>query len=142
MTQTRSLLLIAWLFLAGWLWLQWNQFNATPAAPPAAMAPAAVATPTPGTGAALPAPAAALPGEPALPAVELPGGSVATGARADAPVVRLRNDVLELALDAHGNVVDSHLLGYQQEKRAGSPDVQLLSTGDGKRYVARAGLIH
>jgi YidC/Oxa1 family membrane protein insertase len=67
--------------------------------------------------------------------------AAAAAAGADTPVVRLRNDVLELALDARGEVVDSHLLGYQQEKRAGSPAVQMLTLDNGQRYIARAGLI-
>ncbi|MGH8030330.1 MAG: membrane protein insertase YidC, partial [Arenimonas sp.] len=140
MTQTRSMLLIAWLFLAGWLWLQWNEFDAAPAATTTAVtATGSPATPVPAQ--SLPSPAATLPSAGALPDVELPGGITSDNVATDAPVLRLRNDVLELAIDAHGNVVDSHLLGYQQEKKVGSPDVQLLRSSDGQRYVAGAGLI-
>ena len=137
MTQTRSLLFIAWLFLAGWLWLQWTEFDAPP--PPAAALP----TSAPANAAATPPAPAALPttGPATLPVPAALPGAPAPATAANEPIVRLRNDVLELAIDSQGNVVDSRLLGYQQEKRDGSPAVRLLSNEPGQSYTAISGLI-
>jgi YidC/Oxa1 family membrane protein insertase len=136
MTQTRSLLLIAWLFLAGWHWLQWNEFDAAPAgAAPAAALPTGA---TPGANAATPP----LPDvEGATASAPLPGAPAATPAANTGPVFTVRNDVLELQVDAHGDVIGSRLLGYRQEKRADSPQVRLLQVDAAQRYVASAGLI-
>jgi YidC/Oxa1 family membrane protein insertase len=144
MTQTRSLLLIAWLFVAGWLWLQWSEWNAAPATPAVDSAtPAAPPMAMPSTGAppaALPATDAALPtGPAALPSAPALAGTPA--ANASTPVVRLRNDVLELEFDARGAVIGSRLLGYRQEKRDDSPQVRLLEVAPGKRFTAESGLI-
>jgi YidC/Oxa1 family membrane protein insertase len=130
MTNFRSILLIAWLLVAGWLLLQWTEWNAAPAAPvgsslPAGAAPAA-GTPTASN---LPAAATALPG--ATPSPTAPTLSAA-------PVLRLRNDVLDVSIDAHGNVVRSRLLAYHQEKKAESPLVELL--GPAAHYSASSGL--
>jgi YidC/Oxa1 family membrane protein insertase len=144
MTQTRSILLIAWLFVAGWLWLQWSEWNAAPATPATTIpdtTPDAVSAPPPAalpaTDTASPAAVAALPSAPAL-----PGAPVDTPATAAAaPVVRLRNDVLELEIDGRGVVVGSRLLGYREEKREDSPQVRLLEVTPGKRFTAESGLI-
>jgi YidC/Oxa1 family membrane protein insertase len=134
MSQTRSLLFIAWLFVAGWLWLKWTEWNTVPAPGAVAATTDAPATPPP---APLPT-AAPLPNAPA--AAALPGAP-ATAAPASDRVMHLSNDVLELDLDAHGNVVGSRLLDYRQEKRADSPNVSLLQNGPGQHYVATAGFI-
>ena len=141
MTQTRTFLLIAWLFVAGWLWLQWTESNTPKADAPGATTTATDAGLAPASAAL---PANALPGASAAPApTALPGmsASPANAPGAGAPVVHLRNDVLELAVDARGNVVGSRLLAYPQEKKPGSPVVELLRLDGGQHFTASAGFI-
>ena len=126
MTQTRSFLLIAWLFLAGWLWLQWTEFNAAPAVAPAAGNVAVPAVAANGTGVAGTAAAIPVPSGGALPATGVPGVVPAVEAAAASSVVRLRNDVLELEIDSRGALVGSRLIGYREKKKDGSPEVRLL----------------
>ncbi len=130
MNQTRSFLLIAWLFVVGFLWLQWTQPASTTVTAPATQ-------PAPAVPAQLPADdlPTATPG--ATPAV------AATRAAATAKrTITLENDVLRLTIDLDGGrLVGSQLLQYTVEKKAGSPDVQLLSSEPSRYYTAGAGLI-
>ncbi len=142
MTQTRSLLLIAWLFLAGWLWLQWTEFDAAPVAPAATPTTAGVSPDAmPSAPAAPIVDTSTLPDAAALPSAAALPGAPPTLERAVTPIVRVRNDVLELDIDQRGNVVGSRLLGYRQEKRDDSPEVRLLEVEPGRRYTASSGLI-
>jgi len=133
MNQTRSFLLILWLFVAGLLWMQWNKAPTNPSGS------------TPETAAAT----AALPSD-ALPdtgnnAAALPGSVVTTAPTATvAPekLITIENDVLRLTIDLHGgHIVDSQLLTYTVEKQAGSPNVHLLATDAAHYFRADAGLI-
>lgn len=133
MNQTRSFLLIAWLFVAALLWMEWGK-----TLPPGT--PASQATTTNATAPATPA--APLPAVGSAPA-PLPGGvptSTAAGA-ATRPIV-IENDVLRLTIDLEGGrLTDSQLLQYRVEKRDGSPNVSLLSSQPTLYFTADAGLI-
>jgi YidC/Oxa1 family membrane protein insertase len=137
MNQTRSFLLIAWLFAAAYLFMQWNK-GPTPAVADAAT-PVAVSGPT--------APAAApLPGAASSAAAPLPGaaaplpGAIAPAAAAR-PII-IANDRLRLAIDpAGGRVLSAQLLDYRVEKKPGSPNVVLFDAAPGRTYYADAGLI-
>jgi YidC/Oxa1 family membrane protein insertase len=140
MNQTRSFLLIAWLFVAAYLFIQWNSWTAAQNAPTAI-----VANDKPGNASA-PAPAA-LPTATAAPAA-LPGASANTpvmSAPAGAPAPRLitvSNDTLRLTIDlAGGRVASAQLLQYTLEKKAGSPNVVLFDSTPARFYAADAGLI-
>ena len=141
MTQTRSFLLIAWLFLAGWLWLQWTEFNAAPAVAPAAGNVAVPAVAANGTGVAGTAAAIPVPSGGALPAAGAPGVVPAVEAAAASSVVRLRNDVLELEIDSRGALVGSRLIGYREKKKDGSPEVRLLQVSPQGMFTATSGLM-
>ncbi|KFN43811.1 membrane protein insertase YidC [Arenimonas oryziterrae] len=130
MTQTRSFLLIAWLFVAALLWMEWGKA-------PADAAPGAVTT-------SATAPAAPVPGAPGVPAApSSPGQPPAPGTApsAVAQPITIENDVLRLTVDLNGGrLTDSHLLKYTVEKKAGSPSVALLSSEPGRYFTADAGL--
>src|SRR5690349_3681301 len=97
MNQTRSFLLIAWLFAAGWLFIKWNEWNTAQNAPVAAATavaqPASVAT-TP--------PPASLPGATApaaLPTAVATPSAAGTQALATPHLITLSNDELRLQID-------------------------------------------
>ena len=135
MNQTRSFLLIAWLFVAAMLWMEWAK---TPA-PAAGKNPAAVASTlaTPSTSAPIAALPAAVDGG-ALPGIATPVAASQTGSRP----ITLANDTLRLTVDLNGGrLIDSQLLQYTVEKKPGSPNVRLLNSAPQLYYVADAGLI-
>ncbi|MBP8098647.1 MAG: membrane protein insertase YidC, partial [Arenimonas sp.] len=143
MNQTRSFLLIAWLVVATFLWIEWSKAPA-PGAAATSVTNSASATPTlPGAtpGAALPAPgdATALPAAgPQLPAI----GAAPIAVGAPTQVITIANDVLRLTVDLHGGrLIDSQLLQFTLEKTPDSPNVQLLASAPALYYVADAGLI-
>lgn len=137
MNQTRSFLLIAWLVVATLLWMEWNKAP-SPEAATVTTTPAATALPGASAPAPLPGVAAPLPVAPLLPgqATSSPTSSVAS------EPVTIANDRLRLTVDLRGGrVIDSQLLQYTEEKKAGSPNVRLLTSEPAKYYVADAGLI-
>ena len=137
MNQTRSFLLIAWLVVAALLWLQWNQPPAT--APATAAAANGAPVPTTQTPATLPG---ALPSTLPTAAPGAPAIATTTAAGSTARTITLENDVLRLTIDLDGGqLVGSQLLQYTVEKKAGSPDVELLSSEPARYYTAGAGLI-
>lgn len=121
MTQTRTFLLLAWLMVATLLWMEWGKEQQAPVAP---------ATPTA-------APAATLPtgGVPAAAPTGAPAAQAVASASASAPLVRLRNDVLDLQLDGI-QVVRAELLAYRQGREAGSPPVVLLNADPAHAFTA------
>lgn len=139
MNQTRSFLLIAWLFVAAMLWMEWSKRSEPTAL---ASAPIASATTT-GSSAANPAPlpAGALPGvanNSALPGIN-PSVTAPTAA---AQTITLRNNVLELTVDLNGGrLIKSRLLKYKVDKKPESPDVELLNSEPARYFTAQAGLI-
>ena len=132
MNQTRTFLLIAWLMVAGMLWLEWNKEQAALRAPrPQATAPATV----PGADTVPPAQLAA-PG-----AVPLAPGMRATTANAGtASVITVTTDVLRLQLDG-GSVRRAELLRYPQTTQAGSPPVVLFDSAPATFYQAQSGWV-
>jgi YidC/Oxa1 family membrane protein insertase len=131
MTQTRSLLLIAWLILAFFLWDAWQKDYAAPR--PSAPAPSAAAT--------LPSEAASVPSSAAVPGATPPPpaapGASATGAQA---ALTLSNDVLSLSLDANGgSLLRAELPAYGEASRRDSKRVQLLSLDPERYFVAQTG---
>lgn len=129
MNQTRSMLLIAWLAVAFWLFLQWQ----SPAAPPPAM-PQAESAPS------RPAPrASSLPGLPAEPGAPATLVAQKPGS-APARTVLVESDVHRLTVDLDGvSIVRAELKDYPQEKTPGSPNVVLLDDADADYYVAQSG---
>lgn len=121
MTQTRTFLLLAWLMVATLLWMEWGKEQQAPVTP---------ATPTA-------APAATLPtgGVPAATPTGAPAAQAVASASASAPLVRLRNDVLDLQLDGI-QVVRAELLSYRQTREAGSPPVVLLNPDPAHAFTA------
>jgi YidC/Oxa1 family membrane protein insertase len=141
MNQTRSFLLIAWLFAAGWLFLKWNEWNTLQNAPPAATAVAATVSSNPSSTAPAPLPEA--PGATNAPTT-LPGTAPAasTSATPASRMITLSNDELRLDIDlSGGRVARAQLLQYTVEKKAGSPNVVLLDDESRAYYSANAGLI-
>lgn len=143
MNQTRSFLLIAWLFVAALLWMEWNKQPdaAPPSAVPTTNGPAAPA----GTSTAAAMTAAALPATPAAAATTGPTAMSTMAAddttSASAPIV-LENDVLRLTIDpVGGRLLDSQLLAYTLEKKPGSPNVHLLSADPAHYFTAASGFV-
>jgi YidC/Oxa1 family membrane protein insertase len=139
MNQTRSFLLMAWLFVAAMLWMEWGKTPA-PAVPPAAETSL---------------PSKEIAGAPAKEIgasaeSELASDLAATAATAptaaalstrEPATITLQNDVLQLTVDLNGGrLTNSKLLTYTVEKKAGSPNVQLFSDGSADYYAADSGL--
>jgi YidC/Oxa1 family membrane protein insertase len=141
MNQTRSFLLIAWLVVAGMLWMEWNKTSEPGVARPAVTTPADTDTALGATAPTAALPTAALPA--AGDATALPGlAPAASTSEHDVQPITLANDMLRLTVDLRGGrIIDSELLQYTEEKKAGSPKVRLLNSARGKYYVADAGLI-
>ena len=121
MTQTRTFLLLAWLMVATLLWMEWGKEQQAP------VAPATTTT----------VPAATLPpgGVPAATPTGAPAAQAVATAPTSAPLVRLRNDVLDLQLDGI-HVVRAELLSYRQTREAGSPPVVLLNPDPAHAFTA------
>lgn len=143
MNQTRVFLMIAWLFVAVMLWMEWGRFNApkteAPSAPVATAVTAAntadtVPTATPAAGAANTAAGTV----PAAAPVALATTSAAPAAASTTPRITVDTDVLRLVLDG-GSVVQADLLHYPQEKKPGSPPVRLFDGDAAKYYAAQSG---
>ena len=141
MNQTRSFLLIAWLVVATLLWMEWSKSQL---APPGDPATSAATTPAPGaTPGADVAPVPGLAPAGATPSLSGPALTPAAAASAGASrPITLASDTLRLTVDLQGGrIIDSQLLRYTQEKKAGSPKVHLLSTEPSRYEFAEAGLI-
>jgi YidC/Oxa1 family membrane protein insertase len=145
MNQTRSFLLIAWLVVATLLWMEWSKGQAAP--PSATTAAAATVSANPGvapTMAPVPglAPAGSAPSLSATGAPALAAPTVAVASTSGARPITISSDTLRLTIDLNGGrVSDSQLLQYTLEKKAGSPNVHLLSSVPATYEFAEAGLI-
>ena len=139
MNQTRSLLFIAWFFVAAMLWMEWSKQGSAPPAGDVAPAAAAPDAATNAVSRAVPPPA--LPNTGTSTALPQSAPAVAPAA-ASAETITLANDVLRLTVDLHGGrVLRAELLAYPVEKKAGSPNVVLLDDQAAQYFSADAGLI-
>ena len=141
MNQTRSFLLIAWLIVAFFLYMEWARGPVQPevvaqadpttaAIPSGADVPSASAVPS---AAAIPA-TTVDPGLPAVPAAAA-GGAVAS-------TVSIDTDVMRLALDLRGgSLVGAELLDYPINKGEPEVKVRLLNTDPSRFSVAQSGLV-
>jgi len=144
MNQTRSFLLIAWLFVAAWLLIQWTQGPKAPAAEPAPVTASASTSasslpqlPAAASGTTMPLPATA-----AAAAAGTSAAATASSSPSAAQPIILANDRLRLAIDPDGGrIVNAQLLQYRVEKKADSPNVVLLDDTPGRTYTADAGVI-
>ncbi|GGJ95518.1 membrane protein insertase YidC [Luteimonas terricola] len=144
MNQTRTFLIFAWLMVATLLWMEWGKEQRAPQ--PDAVAAAAAADP-----------AAAIPGAPAPSGVDAPGtvpGAVPqapavaavpgvaapTAPAASAGLVRVRTDVLDLALRG-GAVARADLLLFPQTRAEDSPPVRLFDDTPASFYAAQSGWV-
>jgi YidC/Oxa1 family membrane protein insertase len=135
MNQTRSFLLIAWLFVAVLLFMEWNK---GPVAPAAVDAPATAALPAAGESPS----AAALPSAGAVPVA--PAGTPSTAAPVAATVapITVTTNVLRLQLDPRGgNLIGADLLAYPVNKEQPDQKVRLLDSATARFSVAQSGLL-
>ncbi|TNJ33347.1 membrane protein insertase YidC [Arenimonas terrae] len=135
MNQTRSFLLIAWLFVAVLLFMEWNK---GPVAPAVVDAPATASLPTAGETPS----AAALPSAGAVPVA--PAGTPPTAAPAAATLapITVTTNVLRLQLDPRGgNLVGADLLAYPVTKEQPDTKVRLLDSTTAHYSVAQSGLL-
>ncbi|WP_255505561.1 membrane protein insertase YidC [Alkalisalibacterium limincola] len=146
MTQTRTFLIFAWIFVAFLLWQAWdNHFRAdapvvadSPTmtqADPSVLAQADSTVPSAEGLAAPAAPDAA--GVPAAPGdVAAPAAAAPTGQPVD-----VFTDVLHLQIDPRGGtILRAELLGYGLTADADAPPVALLDTQPATYFVAQFGL--
>ena len=140
MTQTRSLLLVAWLIVAFFLWDAWQKDYAVPSDAGSTPTTNAMATSDVGDS-AIPEPSAGNAATPAVGAV--PNADVLIEPAGEAPArVTLANDILRLTLDARGgSVLAAELLAYDQDTQDNSPPVQLLSQDAAHFFVAQTGWV-
>ncbi len=149
MNQTRTFLVFAWLALAYFAWLAWEQDHAVlqpatidpiaaskaPSTSPtnAVPNPAPAASPASADGTPVPAPISAA----TLSAT--PPGKAETPAAAQ---VTLSNDVLRLHIDPRGaSVIGAELLAYGQTADRNSLPVKLLDNDMTDLFVAESGLV-
>ena len=150
--QTRTLLVVALLFVAWLIWTQWQQdYAPQPAQTTAQQAPAAAVksgTSTPAKAAPGEVPVANAPASPAssatAPASETPAipESAAPSTTAPHQYVTLSNDVLRLTIDTRGgSVVRADLLAYPKQVKGDTSPVRLLSDDPQRLFVAQDGLV-
>lgn len=138
--QTRTLLVVALLFVAYLLWQQWqHDYPSVPPPPPpvaTSAVPSAAGVPS-ATSIAPAASAAPIPASPAsvpetTPVIETPTKDL----------VVLSNDVLKLAIDPHGGtIVEADLLDYPEKVGRDRAPVRLLDRAGAHYYVAQDGLV-
>jgi YidC/Oxa1 family membrane protein insertase len=151
--QTRTLLVVALLFVAWLIWNQWQQdYAPQPAQNTAQQAPAAAGNTAgasqkavPGEVPAAAANAPASPASAATPtATPVPSIPETATPAAGAPhqYVTLSNDVLRLTIDTHGgSVVRADLLAYPKQVKGDTSPVRLLSDDPQRLFVAQDGLV-
>lgn len=153
--QTRTLLVVALLFVAYLIWQQWQQDYATPAVAQttaqSATAPAAsdqtrsapagevpAANNKTQTGSAeIPASAASI--APNQSAAIIPSGATTTASQ---QLITLSNDVLRLSIDPRGgSIVRADLLAYPKQVKGDTAPVRLLDGDASRLFVAQDGLV-
>jgi YidC/Oxa1 family membrane protein insertase len=145
--QTRTLLIVALLFVAWLIWNQWQQDYAPQPAQatsqPAATTAANATKATPGEVpvANAPAPAGGASSAAAVAAPAIPE-SAAPSAVAPHQYITLSNDVLRLTIDTRGgSVVRADLLAYPKQVKGDTSPVRLLSDDPQRLFVAQDGLV-
>ncbi len=137
--QTRTLLVVALLFVAYLLWQQWQ--HDYPAVPP----PPSVATSTVPASAGVPSATSSAPVASAAPIPTAPASAPETAAVPTTPtkeLVSLSNDVLKLAIDPRGGtLVEADLLEYPEKVGRDRAPVRLLDRANAHYYVAQDGLV-
>lgn len=139
MTSIRSILIIAWLTVGAFLWLEWSKEQNAPAEAPVAEAAAASVDedlPPP----SLPAAADGASAVPRAPGSAPQMAAAAPAAAAAATRVELSNDVLRLTLDG-GSVRRAELLKYRESRKPDAALVRLLDDSAGSRYLAHSGWV-
>ncbi|HEX7129335.1 MAG TPA: membrane protein insertase YidC [Rhodanobacteraceae bacterium] len=150
--QTRTLLVVALLFVAWLIWTQWQQDYApsptqaqatTQQAPAANTGTSAPAKTAPGEVPVANAPAspASVAASPATVAPSIPE-TAAPSTGAPHQYVTLSNDVLRLTIDTRGgSVVRADLLAYPKQVKGDTSPVRLLSDDPQRLFVAQDGLV-
>ncbi|MEP6634145.1 MAG: membrane protein insertase YidC, partial [Luteimonas sp.] len=139
MNQTRTFLILAWLIVATFLWMEWGKEKSAPdavapTAPPATMADA-IPSMVPG------APDGSVPSAtPAKPMMSATPASAAADRSATSDRIVVATDVLRLTLDG-GNVFDAELLRFPQSKAPGSAPVKLFDGDPAHYYIAQSGWV-
>jgi len=151
--QTRTLLVVALVFVAWLMWNQWQQDYAPPPAPAAAQSAAAsnaqntaVVNGAPGEvpAANTPAPtgSAATPAASAQTTQTAPANNPSTASIAPRQFITLSNDVLRLTIDPRGgSVVGADLLAYPKQVKGDTAPVRLLDSDPQHLFVAQDGLV-
>jgi len=142
MNQTRTLLVVALLFVAWLIWNQWQQDYGTQHPPSRVQSAGAQAPTVPPTVGEVPvagasSPAADSSGNPArIPSVNPPP------AASPRQLVTLSNDVLRLTIDTRGgSIVRADLLKYPQQVKGDSSPVRLLDDSEQRLFIAQDGLV-
>lgn len=148
MNQTRTLLVVALLFVA---WLLWNQWQQDYGAPP--QTSGAQSTVQSSSSAGVPASANGSVEVPNASASSTAGALTAQGAPPSKPatseavaqpgqLVTLSNDVLRLTIDTRGgSIVRADLLKYPQQVKNDTTPVRLLSDDPDRLFLAQDGLV-
>ena len=142
MNQTRTLLVVALLFVAWLIWNQWQQdYSAQPPQTHAQSAGEQTTAVAPSTG-EVPVAGASTP---AANSGTSPSGTASANTPPSAPpgqLVTLGNDVLRLTIDTRGgSIVRADLLKYPQQVKGDSSPVRLLDDSKQKLFIAQDGLV-
>ncbi|MCM2335593.1 MAG: membrane protein insertase YidC [Pseudomonas sp.] len=138
MNQTRAFLLIAWLMVATFLWMEWNKEQLAARAPSAPAATASAVPNSAGVPDAGAVPAAGIPVA-GVPAATAPTPGMAAAPAAAAPVT-VTTDVLRVVLDG-GELREADLLAYPSTRDPASPPVRLFAQDPANYFVARSGWV-
>ena len=148
MNQTRTLLVVALLFVAWLLWNQWQQDYGAPlptsAAQSTVQSSSSAGVPASANGSAEVPNASASSTAGALTAQDTPPSKPATNEVVARPsqLITLSNDVLRLTIDTRGgSIVRADLLKYPQQVKNDTTPVRLLSDDPDRLFLAQDGLV-
>ncbi len=147
MNQTRTMMLIALVFLGWMLFTAWHQdYGQPPAAPAQATAastnaPGSVPDLADASSAAIPQPGAATTEGKPEPAAAMPEADKGAAAVDHGTLVQVDTDVLHLVIDTRGaSIVEAELKAYPESLDSETP-VKLLTDAPQNLYVAQSGLV-
>ncbi|MBS0433185.1 MAG: membrane protein insertase YidC [Proteobacteria bacterium] len=146
MNQTRTLLVVALLFVAWLLWSQWQQDYAaapqTRGATTSSSSPSSGTSPANGSGEVPVANAPSAPGKPPVANPPLPEPAADAASVPSRERITLSNDVLRLTIDTRGgSIVRADLLKYPQQVKGDTSPVRLLSDDPERLFLAQDGLV-